>query len=339
MFWKKVARKALIVFAMPVFILAVFALLSGIFDSAIAPEESAGDAEPGSAEAAHNTDAAYTDEPDGRLTVQEDEPFTPADDDYITVRMELSDIHRGNLLLINHDHVFEIPDKQDFVSVSAERTPSYNTTGEDIFVAESVIEPLNDMMDSFYAETNRNTVVIISAYRGYDRQQEILNGYVAQFGSVEALRYAALPGYSEHHAGLAIDFGYNNYGVLRTFLGTGVNAWFEKNSFNFGFILRFPSEKSNITETVYEPWHFRYVGQPHAFIIRQNGWCLEEYIEFLGAFSREEPFTTVYDDEMFEIYFSRDTEILIPFDCEFDISGNNIDGFIVTIKTLINLAN
>ena len=73
------------------------------------------------------------------------------------------------------------------------------------------------------------------------------------------------------------------------------------------------------------------MGNPHASIIFQNGWCFEEYIELLAEYTRDEPYVAVLGDYTYEIYTTRDPGVRIPFDVEFDISGNNIDGFVVTI--------
>jgi len=246
--------------------------------------------------------------------------------------MQAADIISGALLLINNNYRYELPDLSGFISIGENKTPSYRVTGEDLLLSASVIGPLNAMMDAYFLETGLDTVAVISAFRNFERQQEILNEYISLVGSREAHRWAALPGHSEHHAGLAVDLGYYSGGALRTFQGTGVNAWFSGNSHHYGFILRFPRDKTHITETAYEPWHFRYVGLPHSYFVHENNWCLEEYIELLAEYTREKPFTGMYDGVSYEVYTSRDFDIIIPFDCEFDISGNNSDGFIVTIK-------
>ena len=331
--WKRTTRRVLIIVA----ILLVFGILSfqnGFFDTASAPFENVADADPTGGEADASSEVSFTIDLAYPAATIEDTRAFPANQDCVIVRMAPADIFRGDLLLVNQDHRFELPDAQSFISIADEKSPSYRVVGEDIMLEESAIEPLNSMMDGFFEETGRDTVAIISAYRGYERQQQILSEYIALMGNKEALRYAAPPGYSEHHAGLAVDLGYYSNGVLRTFPGTGANMWFRQNCHNYGFILRFPGEKSAITKTAFEPWHFRYVGLPHSYIIQQNGWCLEEYIEFIMEHTRDEPFSAVFNDDAYEIYFTEDTEILLPYDCEFDISGNNINGFIVTIKLL-----
>jgi len=247
------------------------------------------------------------------------------------VRMTISDLSHGNLILVNHDYRFDIPVDQDLVRIYDHKTPSFRLDVNTHLLAPHVIMPLNDMMDSFYAQTGHNTVAVISAFRGLSRQQYVLNEHIAIMGSAEAHRWVALPGHSEHHTGLAFDLGFYSGGRLRTFTGTGVYAWFRDNSYNYGFILRFPESGVNITGTYYEPWHYRYVGLPHSYLIFQNDWVLEDYIGYIAEYSQDEPLVTEYNGVVYEIFFTSDFEIFIPLNCEFDISGNNTDGFIVTM--------
>ena len=255
----------------------------------------------------------------------------PLRDDCLTIKMDNSDIFRGSLLLVNHEHQFDIPDDIELVPVSDLATGSYRVSGIDIMLNPEIIGPLNDMMDAFYAETGRDNLVIISGFRDYIRQQEILDDYIRLVGSTEASKWASRPGFSEHHTGLAADFGLLSSGSVRTFTGTGVNSWFRENSYRFGFILRYTAEKEGITGTTNEPWHFRYVGEPHASIMFRNNWCLEEYIALISEYSFDERYISQYGENTFEMYYTRGTEVKIPFDYEFDISGNNTDGFFVTL--------
>jgi len=263
----------------------------------------------------------------------EEEPeviINPEEDGYITFTVDESDIHRGYLLLVNHNHSFTIPDDLDLVNIIEARTTSFRVQQESARLLRSIIEPLDDMMDAFISATGNRTVTIISAYRNRDSQQRILNSYISRMGRREALRWAAQPGHSEHHTGLAFDFGIISGGVRSTFLGTGNTSWFRRNSHNYGFILRFPQNKTQITDTNFEPWHYRYVGLPHSTIITQNGWALEEYIENLREYDFDNPFEFELNDVLYEIYFSDSTEIKLPLNSDFDISGNNVDGFIIT---------
>jgi len=261
----------------------------------------------------------------------EEEPLpTPADEGFITLYMEPSDIHHGHLILVNHDFEYSIPDDLDLVNIAEARTTSFRLQNESFRLLSSVIQPLDEMMEAFITTTRVNSVEIISAFRNFENQQRILNNYIARMGRREALRWASLPGHSEHHTGLAFDFGILSGGTRSTFTGTGSTSWFRRNSHEFGFILRYPQNKSHITQTAHEPWHFRYVGLPHSTIMVQNNWCFEEYHEAVRNYTFEEPFEIEFDGILYAIYFTEGTEVKLPLNSEFDISGNNIDGFIVT---------
>ena len=255
------------------------------------------------------------------------------DSDYVLLRMRLSDISRGSLILVNHSHSFELPGDNDLIAIADHISSSYSLAFAGAQLSAMVIDPLNEMMDAFYAETGNSSLVIRSAYRSRAGQQQIYENYVGLVGYTEAQRWASLPGHSEHQAGVAVDLGRRSGGEIQAFSGAGIYSWFNENCYKFGFILRYPPDKTEITQIHHEPWHFRYVGIPHAYIMHSNNWCLEEYIELIMGHTRETPFVTEYGGVPYEIYFSRDVEIQLPFNSEFDVSGNNINGFIVTIST------
>ena len=329
-----------------VLMIAAFTLVYGLTDRAAAPDEDRGIFVPVPPDEPETTDDP--DDPDDPEPADEPVEPVPADDPvddptddptddpviegFITVQMDASDISAGNLILVNHDYGYDIPADLDLVNITNTKTGSYRVQDSNFRLLRSVIEPLDEMMADFQDATRNTTVAIISAYRSYDNQQRILNGYISRLGRREALLLAALPGHSEHHTGLSIDFGIIESGVRRVFQGTGNTAWFRRNSYKYGFILRYPQGKVNITNTSHEPWHFRYVGLLHAYIMFQKNFCLEEYIDFLAGYSYDEPFEFLFEDEFFELYFVQGTEIPVPVDCVFDITGTNTDGFIVTLR-------
>ena len=93
----------------------------------------------------------------------------------------------------------------------------------------------------------------------------------------------AAPGASAHQSGLAIDFttSANGSSLTDSFGTTPVGQWLAANSWKYGLILRYPADKTEITGYIYEPWHFRYVGEPHAEYMYKNDLCLEEYYALL----------------------------------------------------------
>ena len=91
------------------------------------------------------------------------------------------------------------------------------------------------------------------------------------------------PGASEHQTGLTADIHTLSSASLK-FAGTPAAVWLEENAQYFGFILRYPEDKTEITGIMYEPWHFRFVGRYHAMRITELGMCLEEYMKYLENF-------------------------------------------------------
>ena len=102
--------------------------------------------------------------------------------------------------------------------------------------------------------------------------------------STEAGRWVAVPGTSEHQTGLAVDLVSASYQVLnRKQEQTKEQKWLMEHCWEYGFILRFPSDKSDVTGIGYEPWHYRYVGKETALAMRDSGLCLEEYLTALES--------------------------------------------------------
>lgn len=97
----------------------------------------------------------------------------------------------------------------------------------------------------------------------------------------ETLKRVAKPGISEHHTGLSMDILSTNGNSATTFGKTEQSKWLNENCYKYGFIIRYPKDKQEITETMYEPWHIRYVGLPHSMIMKKENMCFEEYINYL----------------------------------------------------------
>ncbi len=133
-------------------------------------------------------------------------------------------------------------------------------------------------------------IAITSGYRSYEYQQVLFNTYLGneaaahpawsqQQCEAEVLTYSARPGESEHQTGLCIDLISVNYVSLdETFAQNPAYAWLTENAHCFGFILRYPSDKTAITGYAYEPWHYRFVGVEAAARIHEQGITLEEYL-------------------------------------------------------------
>lgn len=155
-----------------------------------------------------------------------------------------------------------------------------------LYVDERCYPDLQDMMDGCRAAGL--SPKICSAYRTQETQETLYQNEVSaqmalglswERAREEAGKAVALPGTSEHQLGLALDIvDMNNQHLDRSQEDTPVQRWLMAHSWEYGFILRYPSGKSDITGIIYEPWHYRYVGRSAAREIYQSGLCLEEYL-------------------------------------------------------------
>lgn len=141
-----------------------------------------------------------------------------------------------------------------------------------------------DALQSFIDDTRAQglSVYLSSSYRGYEEQQYLFNRKVAQHNgdTAAAARIVAPPGTSEHQTGLCCDITDRYYESKDSSLeNTAMFQWMNEHCAEYGFILRYPKDKEDVTGIMYEPWHFRYVGKEAAGYIKENGLCLEEFIE------------------------------------------------------------
>ena len=150
-------------------------------------------------------------------------------------------------------------------------------------VEKRIYPDLQDMFDE--ALNDGVDLVVRSGYRSEEEQKTLFINKIAEFRSnglkrteakEKALQWVAFPGTSEHQLGFAVDINAEN-----STTDEKAYAWLSENAHIYGFILRYPEDKSEITGISYEPWHFRYVGKSHAKKIYEQGLCLEEYVETL----------------------------------------------------------
>lgn len=150
---------------------------------------------------------------------------------------------------------------------------------------ERIITPLLDMLKG--ARADGVNLIVCSPYRDMDRQTMLFSNKVGRYmdgglSYMDAYNLASqavtVPGSSEHQIGLAVDIITDGYSSLDEGFGdTAAGKWLAANSSKYGFILRYPDGKENITSIEYEPWHFRYVGVDAATVITENNLCLEEF--------------------------------------------------------------
>lgn len=162
-----------------------------------------------------------------------------------------------------------------------------------IYLYTVALQALQAMMNDMF-EAGLNDIYVTSAYRSYAYQEVLFNIYIDEEmesglsydeAVKKVLTYSSEPGKSEHQTGLCVDFTTRAIGgvVDDVFETTAAFAWLKDNAWKYGFILRYPEDKVDITGYSYESWHYRFVGLERASVIYQTGICYEEYLEIFGS--------------------------------------------------------
>lgn len=243
----------------------------------------------------------------------------------VVVGLEHRAIYQGSLILVNQEHPIwhgaPVPDLTDVAAgVQMEKQAA--------LLLEAVMRELDAAPH----------IAAVSGYRSREEQERIFADTRKKRGETYTRTYVALPGCSEHQTGLAIDLGKRTGSmdpIAPDFPYSGIYQNFREAAVQYGFIQRYPQGKEEITKIGHEPWHFRYVGIPHAELITSLHFTLEEYTQWMKGFpleshpylfqSRGRSFTIGYvpaTDDITEIALYREP---------YTISGNNVDGFIVAV--------
>ncbi len=274
--------------------------------------------------------------------VEPEVPVKKIPDNYILINVNSDEVHFGDLILVNNTTEFVFDGNPSYckketpVSVYGLKNKNYTLLDTSIFLNKTVIENLNSLFTDYRGVSGKADIMINSAYRTYDDQAAMLQKKIEQYGEEQGRLVATNPGFSEHHSGLSFDICIFENGRSRTFEEDEVHSYIPQNCHKYGFIQRYPESKTVITGITYEPWHYRYVGVPHSYYINSNGLCLEEYIDIVKSY----PFNINHlkieaGGKNYEVYYVPATDgttgMYVPADKAYEISGNNVDGFIVTV--------
>ena len=277
---KRRARRQLIAAIAVLLVLAavVFLIVYGLHGcSPDAPPESSGtvSTDAPSTGSPERTEPSEMEAPSGTEAPPETEkptepPVSAETDAPETEPTEVVEDESWKLILVNADH--SLP--EGFTVQLKELRNGHQ-------VDERIYPELQQMFDD--ARAAGIYPLINESFRTAERQQQILDKYIANYEAsglshadavAKARELVALPGTSEHQLGLALD-------IIAEYEAdsSATWEWLKQNCWRYGFILRYPADKVEITGIAYEPWHFRYVGLPAAQEIMEQGLCLEEYLE------------------------------------------------------------
>ncbi|MFJ8457849.1 VanY-A/VanY-F/VanY-M family D-Ala-D-Ala carboxypeptidase [Lysinibacillus xylanilyticus] len=237
------------------------------------------------------------------------------------VEIPVEQIYQGNLLLVNSQHpVHNESIKSDVNNLSAreELVKGYRVFNSETFLSEDIASKFSDMvLDA--EEDGVSNFLITSGFRGLDEQAELYQ----EMGSNRAMP----AGYSEHNLGLSLDVG-STQGKMEV---APEGEWVAENAWKYGFTLRYPEDKTDVTGIMNEPWHIRYVGLPHSAIMKEMNFVLEEYIDYL---KEQKYISATVNGQNYEVYYypvTENTTINVPANLRYEVSGNNTDGVIVTV--------
>ncbi|KKZ93751.1 D-Ala-D-Ala carboxypeptidase VanY [Bacillus wiedmannii] len=241
-----------------------------------------------------------------------------------TEKIEITkeEIYKGNLLLVNKDYpVKKDSIRPDIINVNhnSELVRGYVIFDRNLRLSKDVVKKFLNVVDAAGKDGVQH-FLMSSGYRDFKEQSKLYK----EMGS----DYALPAGYSEHNLGLSLDVGSTQKKMERAPEG----RWIEENVWKHGFVLRYPKNKSHITGIQYEPWHIRYVGLPHSAIMQKKNFTLEEYLDFL---KEEKEISTEVEGKKYTVFYhkvSGNMKVNVPANKQYEISGNNMDGVIVTFQ-------
>lgn len=236
-----------------------------------------------------NADSGYvsTDKEEQEDVMEPKENNSDGHNDYSLLDTVYTD-ENGNNIIKNPDDILVLVNKernlpsdykpQDLVIPNVRF--SFSGESEKKYMREEAAEALEQL----FSEAEKQGIVLyaVSGYRSYERQKALFNNKVNKVGAEEANKLVAKPGQSEHQTGLAMDVSSKSANFLLevNFGQTVEGRWLKENAHKFGFIIRYPKEKTDVTGYSYEPWHIRYVGKEAASEIYEKLITLEEYFGF-----------------------------------------------------------
>lgn len=239
----------------------------------------------------------------------------------MAVRITQDQVYKGNLLLVNKEYPvpkFGADLKNIRLSGAKELSSRFNLADNTVQLTELLAERLEVMFEAA-EEEGVNHFRINSGYRSEKEQKQLYK----QMGD----EYAMPAGYSEHNTGLSVDIG----STLMEMSKAPEGEWLQRNAWQYGFVLRYPKNKTEVTGIRYEPWHFRYVGLPHSAIMQQKNLVLEEYLDEL---KEKRSMTVKVGSQRYGLFYypvDGDITVQVPAKGQYEVSGDNREGVVITV--------
>lgn len=252
-----------------------------------------------------------------------------------TLALTAEDVHKGSLILVNADHAYTFAaDDVTLETVYEGRNTCYGVSDMEVSLDADVIDHFNQLMQAYYNIYENNDIMIVSGYRTREVQAEFYEN-----------KKTMLPGgYSDYHTARSFDLVIYPDGVSSNYYAaTGDYAWIAEHAAEYGFILRYPDGKADKTGISPRAYTFRYIGVPHASYIYENGLCLEEYLDNIQSYTARSPLAVKTTSGEWSVFYTAgnsegSTQIAVPQDAVYTVSGDNMDGFIVAYQERSSIA-
>ncbi|MDE6775159.1 MAG: D-alanyl-D-alanine carboxypeptidase family protein [Ruminococcus sp.] len=254
--------------------------------------------------------------PDGKN--EETNKNTAAGSGYKTEILTSDKLSQGYLALSNAVNPPSAVSLQYFVNLYDNKNEFYDVMDNTAILNREAAAALNRLMADYAAATSLTNFIVCGTT-----------------GTYTAEDWAIPRSCPDSAAGNSVDLAIKYNGEIIQYDGLDSESWIIRNCHHYGYIVRYPEGKEDITGVEYAPWHLTYVGQPHASAIKEFNMCLEEYVSAIGRLDKSQ---FVYDVgiDKYEVYyvptFGDSTEIRVPENRDYDVSGDNFGGFIITAK-------
>jgi D-alanyl-D-alanine carboxypeptidase len=262
-----------------------------------------------------------------------EEPVTLANDDNKTAKTSTvgadntgqyelilaeSKIAEGSLAVYDPDHPVKSGYAGEMVTLLSVKNEYYSLYSESIILDSDASEALNRMMADYNNDTGLSDFVVYGTDSTYTGDESCCPEY-----------------FSESQLGTTVDLALKAYGEVVGYDGKDTESWVLENCWKYGYIVRYPRDGIDETGHSYCPWHLRYVGKAHSAIMHEKNMCLEQYIDFLHDYTSDKPLMYESEAETYTIFWAESTGestiVNVPISGAYSVSGNNIDGFIITI--------
>lgn len=243
-----------------------------------------------------------------------------------TITVTTADTQQGDLVLVNGTYAYTFPATTEHLSEIwgkwNSHTPRiYQQSGLSKYMDTDALNALDAMLVAFNAATGKTDVQVRSAYRSAQDQEQ----------------YSTPVGHSDHHTGLGVQLKYVVNGNAYAFSTdeSGTYNWFYEHCHEYGFVVRYPADKTDLTGVEDYTDYFRYVGVAHATYMKENNLCMEEYVEDLKDYSDKKPLEIkAADGKTYEVcYVAVDgsATVKVPSNYNYVLSGTNEGGVIITV--------